>query len=172
MPPNADFPPIRRDLTLQLDDFDRHILDLLQQNAARTADSLANEIALSASAIQRRIKKLREEGVIRREIAVVDAEKVGAGVTFIVGLQVEKERQDLLHSLRRWCKREIWIQQAYYVTGDVDFVLVVSTPDMAKFEALMQRLLRENPNVRRFDTNVAMSVLKQGLFVPVRHTAT
>lgn len=153
---------------MQLDDFDRHILDLLQQDAARTAESLAGEVPLSASAIQRRIKRLKEDGIIRREIAVVDAEKLGAGVTFIVGLQVEKERQDLLQGLRRWCERQVYIQQAYYVTGEVDFVLVVTTPGMAQFEMLMQRLLEDNPNVRRFETNVAMSVLKQSLFVPIR----
>ena len=55
----------------------------------------------------------------------------------------------------------------FYVTGEADFILVVTCPDTEAYDALMSRMVRENPNVRRFTTNVALSVLKRGLAIPI-----
>lgn len=150
-----------------LDTFDRQILDLVQRDSGRTAEDLAGEVALSPSAIQRRIRRLKDAGVILREMAVIDPAKVGRPTTFVVGVQIEKERPELLLALRRWLGRESGVQQAFYVTGEVDFVLIITTPDMESFDVLMQRMLEENPNVRRFVTNVTMSIIKQGLVIPI-----
>lgn len=152
---------------MDLDRFDRLLLNLVQEDASRTAETLATRVALSPSAIQRRLRRLREQGVISRDIAVVDPRKVGRPTYFIVGLHVERERPELIAQLRQWLAAEEQIQQAFYVTGEVDFVLVVTAPDTAAFDQLMSRLVSENANVRRFTTNVALGVLKQGLAIPV-----
>jgi DNA-binding Lrp family transcriptional regulator len=151
----------------ELDRFDRQLLTLVQQDAALTAEQLAGEVSLSPSAIQRRLRRLREQGVIQRQIAVLDAARIGRPTTFIAGLQVESERPELMARLRAWLEAEAAVQQAFYVTGEADFVLVVAAPDAAGYEALMARLLAANPNVRRYTTQVAMGVLKRGLALPV-----
>lgn len=151
----------------ELDRFDRQLLTLVQQDAALTAEQLAEHVSLSASAIQRRLKRLREQGVIVRQIAVLDAAQVGRPTTFIAGLQVESERPELMAGLRAWLDGEPAVQQAFYVTGEADFVLVVTATDATAYEALMARLLADNPNVRRFTTQVAMGVLKRGLVLPI-----
>ena len=150
-----------------LDRFDRQLLDLVQQDAALTAEQLAEHVSLSPSAIQRRLRRLRDQGVIVRQVAVLDAAQVGRPTTFIAGLQVESERPELMARLRAWLEAEAAVQQAFYVTGEVDFVLVVTAPDAAGYEALMTRLLADNPNVRRYTTQVAMGVLKRGLALPI-----
>jgi Lrp/AsnC family transcriptional regulator, leucine-responsive regulatory protein len=150
-----------------LDRFDRQLLALVQQDAALTAEQLAEHVSLSPSAIQRRLKRLREQGVIVRQVAVLDAAQVGRPTTFIAGLQVESERPELMVRLRSWLDSEAAVQQAFYVTGEADFVLVVTAPDATAYEALMARLLADNPNVRRYTTQVAMGVLKRGLALPV-----
>ena len=150
-----------------LDRFDRQLLTLVQHDAAMTAEQLAERVSLSASAIQRRLKRLREQGVVVRQIAVLDASQVGRPTTFIAGLQVESERPELMARLRAWLEAEPAVQQAFYVTGEADFVLVVTAPDATAYEALMVRLLADNPNVRRFTTQVAMGVLKRGLALPI-----
>lgn len=151
----------------ELDRFDRLLLNLVQQDAAMTAEQLAERVSLSPSAIQRRLKKLREQGIIQRQIAVVDAAQVGRPTTFIASLQVESERPDLMAALRAWLDAQAAVQQAFYVTGEADFVLVVTATDATAYEALMARLLADNPNVRRYTTQVAMGVLKRGLALPV-----
>lgn len=152
---------------MELDQFDRQLLNLVQEDAAQTAERLAEQVALSPSAIQRRLRRMREEGVIVREASVVDPQKVGRPTFFIVSLQVESERGEMLAQLRRWLAAQRHIQQVFYVTGEADFVLVITAPDTEAYDALMSRLLSENPNVKRFTTNVTLSVIKRGLTIPV-----
>ncbi len=152
---------------MDLDGFDRQLLRLIQEDSAQTTEQLAATVALSPSAIQRRLRRMREQGVIAREIAVVDASKVGRSTSFVVSIQVERERPELLRELRVWLANQEHIQQAFYVTGEADFVLVICAPDTEAYDSLMARLVSENPNVKRFTTNVALSVVKRGLTIPV-----
>lgn len=150
-----------------LDRFDRKLLVLVQRDAGQTAEALAVQIGLSASAVQRRLRRLRETGVIVSEVAVVDPLKVGKPNFFLAALEIERERPELIARLRQWMAAEAQIQQVYYVTGTADFVLVVVAPDVGAYDALMSRLMADNPNVRRFTTNVALGVGKRGLAVPI-----
>jgi Lrp/AsnC family transcriptional regulator, leucine-responsive regulatory protein len=150
-----------------LDRFDRQLLSLVQDDSAQTAERLAEQVGLSASAIQRRLKRLREEGVIVRDAAIVDPRKVGRPTYFVASVQVEGERPELLAQFREWLAARDQIQQIFYVTGDVDFVLIVTAPDTESYDALMSRMIAENPNVRRFTTSVVLSVVKQGLKIPI-----
>ena len=150
-----------------LDELDRKILALVQQDARRAAEAIGAEIGLSASAVQRRIARLREEAVITAEVAVVDPKSVGRSLTLIVDIEVERERPELMAVLKRWIAGEPAIQEAWYVTGDGDFVLIVTARDVEDYDALMQKLVTENSNVRRFRTRVALGTLKRGASVPV-----
>jgi DNA-binding Lrp family transcriptional regulator len=111
--------------------------------------------------------RLREDGVIVAEVALIDPRSVDQRLTVITDLEVERERPELLASLRQWIAAEPAIQQAWYVTGDGDYVLVVSARDVDDYDALMQRLIAANANVKRFRTRVALDTLKRGLAVPV-----
>ena len=150
-----------------LDAFDRRLLALLQQDAGQTAEQLAEHVALSVSAIQRRIRRLRDRGVIVKDIALCDPRKLGRPTFFIVSLQVERERPELLAELKRWLNAEEQVQQVYYVTGEADFILVLTAPDTESYDDLMARLVAANPNVRRFTTNVALGVVKRGLAIAI-----
>lgn len=158
---------LRSKESMELDRFDRQLLNLVQEDAGQTADRLAEQVALSPSAIQRRLRRLREHGVIARDASVVDPGKVGRPTFFIVSLQVERERPEMLAQLRKWLAAQDHIQQAFYVTGEADFVLIITAPDTETYDALMSRMVGENPNVRRFTTNVALSVVKRGLIIPI-----
>ena len=152
---------------MPLDRFDRHLLNLVQEDAGQTAEQLAEQVFLSPSAVQRRLRRLREQGVIVRDAAVVDPKKVGRPTFFVVSLQVERERPELLAQLRQWLAAQEHVQQAFYVTGEADFVLIITAPDTETYDALMARLVGDNPNVKRFTTNVALGVVKRGLTIPI-----
>ena len=151
----------------KLDRLDRNILHALQIDSSLTNDGLAESVGLSPSAIHRRIQRLSATGVIERRIAVVDPAKVGSAALFVVGLEVERERPELVQPLRNWLRTEAAVQQAYYVTGTSDYVLLVTAPSIDGFDQLMSRMMLENSNVRRFTTNVVMTAVKRGLYVPV-----
>lgn len=152
---------------MPLDRFDRQLLNLVQEDASQTAERLAEQVFLSPSAVQRRLRRLREQGVIVRDAAVVDPKKIGRPTFFVVSLQVERERPELLAQLRQWLSAQEHVQQAFYVTGEADFVLVITAPDTETYDALMARLVGDNPNVKRFTTNVALGVVKRGLTIPI-----
>jgi DNA-binding Lrp family transcriptional regulator len=152
---------------MELDRFDRQLLNLVQDDARQTAERLAEQVALSPSAVQRRLRRMREEGVIVRDAAVVDPRKAGRPTFFIVSVEVERERPELMAQLRSWLAAQEKVQQAFYVTGEADFVLVIASPDAESFDAFMSRMVEENPNVKRFTTNVALGVIKQGLSIPM-----
>lgn len=154
-------------LTPAIDESDRKILRVIQQDARRSAESIGTDIGLSASAVQRRIVRLRDEGVITAEVAIIDPKSVGRSLTMIVDVEVERERPELMAILKRWITAEPAIQEAWYVTGDGDFVLIVCIRDVEDYDALMQKLVAENPNVRRFRTRVALGTLKRGCAIPI-----
>lgn len=149
-----------------LDVADLKLLDLVQENCRIGLDSLAHECALSVPSIQRRLKKLRDTGTIRKEVAIVNPEKLGFTMTFVVLVELEREALHQLEAFRRRVKVDSRVQQCYYVTGEADFILICSARDMRDFEALTHRLFFEDSNVRRFRTSVVMDRTKVGLNVP------
>lgn len=152
---------------MELDRFDRQLLNLVQEDSGVTAERLAEQVALSPSAVQRRLRRMREQGVIVKDAAIVDPKKIGKPTFFIVSLQVERERPELLAQLRQWMAAQAHIQQVFYVTGEADFILVITAPDTEVYDELMSRLVSEHPNVKRFTTNVALGVVKRGLAIPI-----
>lgn len=150
-----------------LDSFDRKILALIQQDCHQKAERIADKVGLSTSAVQRRIKRLRAERVITAEVAVLDRRAVGRLMTFVVGLEIERENHAALAQFRGWVGQQSEIQQAYYVTGQVDLILVIVARDVEAFDALAARIMENNPQIRRMTTHVVLDLLKLGLDVPV-----
>lgn len=100
-----------------LDELDRKILAVVQQDARRSAELIGADIGLSASAVQRRMARLREEAVITAEVAIIDPKSVGRSLTLIVDIEIERERPELMAVLKRWIGGEPAIQEAWYVVA-------------------------------------------------------
>ncbi|CUH50692.1 Lrp/AsnC family transcriptional regulator [Shimia marina] len=150
-----------------LDDIDRRLLSAVQKNTRLTADELGEIAGISRSAVQRRLAGYRAEGIIEAEIAVVSAKAVGRPMTFLVEVEMERERTDLLDEFRRSMLTLDDVQQCYYVTGQADFILVVTAQDMGAYEEFSRRVFNDNPNIRRFHSNVVIDRVKAGLQVPL-----
>ena len=151
----------------RLDEFDLKLLDAVQANNRVTADQLAEKAGLSPSACLRRLARLRAEGVIEADIAVISPESVGRTLTMVVQVTLERERADILDEFKKSMRATPEVMQCYYVTGDVDFILIVTAREMAHYEEFTQRFFFNNPNIRRFHTMVVMDRVKVGLFVPM-----
>lgn len=150
-----------------LDGFDLKILNVVQVDNRSTADTLADKVGLSPSACLRRLKRLREEKVIESDIAVISPEAVGRTLTMIVEVTLERERPDIMDEFKRSMRQTPEVMQCYYVTGEIDFILIVTARDMRQYEAFTQLFFFDNPNVRRFHTLVVMDRVKVGLSVPL-----
>lgn len=88
-------------------------------------------------------------------------------MTFLVLVELERERVDQLDAFRRRAKAEPRVQQCYYITGEADFALIVLARDMQDFQELTHRLFFDDANVKRFRTSVVMDRTKVGLTVPL-----
>lgn len=150
----------------ELDLTDRRLLDLIQLDSRQSLESLAGQVELSAAAVQRRIRRLRDIKVITGDVVQIDAAAVGLPMTFIVTVELERERADEIDAFRRKASRELQVQQVYYTTGEGDFVLVILARDMDDYERLTRRLFFEDSNIRRFRTSVVMGKAYRSLTVP------
>ncbi|KVD59325.1 Lrp/AsnC family transcriptional regulator [Burkholderia ubonensis] len=154
-------------MTTPLDAFDRKLLMEVQRDAQTPQNELGARVNLSTAAVNRRLRRLAEDGVIERYTAVVAPEKVGYALTIVVNVEMESEQIDQIDAMKRTFERCPQVQQCYYVTGEWDFVLILTVRDMDQYNALTRQLFFSNNNVKRFKTLVSMGRVKVGLDVPV-----
>lgn len=153
---------------LTLDAFDLKILAILQTDNRTPQRDIAARVNLSSSAVNRRIAAMEDAGVIRANIAVVDPASVGRPITIIAEVTVESERLDLLDQVKRRLVSRPQVQQVYYVTGDADFVVILTVKDMEEYVALSRELFFAEGNVKSFRTLVALERAKVGLGVGLK----
>ena len=150
-----------------LDSFDLAILRILQKDNAMAHRQIGERVNLSAPSVQRRIRRMERSGVIAANVAVVDPEKVGLPLTIIVEVELVSESTEEIDAIKKRLFSTPEVQQCYYVTGEVDIVLVMLVGSMTEYEELSRALFIENEAVRKFRTFVSMDRVKSKLEVRV-----
>ena len=144
----------------KLDEFDKKLLRLVQRNNRLTAQELAEEVSLSASAVQRRMARLRDNGIIEADVSIVSPEAADVGLTCIVDVCLHEDGSRAVEKVKKNICDCPEVSHVYYVTGTYDLVLVVNTRDMKHYELFCKKQLMDNPNVKSFYTHVVMDKLK------------
>lgn len=152
---------------MTLDRIDARLLEEVQKSNRTSTDKLGELVGLSATAVQRRLKRLRDEGVITSEVAIVNPKAVGRNVTMVVLVSLERERVDIIDRFKQAIRTTTEVMSGYYVTGDADFVLTVTAKDMEHFEAFTRQFFYDNEDVKSFKTLVVMDGVKTGFGVPI-----
>jgi Lrp/AsnC family transcriptional regulator, leucine-responsive regulatory protein len=148
-----------------LDDFDKALLRLLQQNNRLTTEELSKLVNLSQSAVQRRVSRLRETKMIEADVAIISPSAAGVGLTCIVDVALKEGNLRAMEKFKQEMLACEEVSQCYYVTGSYDFVLLVNTRDMSHFEQFQKKYLVENSNLKHFYTHVVMERIKMGFGV-------
>ena len=138
-----------------------------QANNRLTSDELAAEVNLSSTAVQRRLKRLRTEGVIKADVSVIEPKAVGRHISMFVLVSLERERADIVDRFKESIRATPEVMNGYYVTGESDFALVVTAKDMEDYEKFTRRFFYENPDIKGFKTMVIMDRVKVGFSIPV-----
>lgn len=154
-------------MSTSLDSFDQKILTIMQRDCSIKAEVIAEAIGLSASAVQKRLKRLRAEKIITAEVAVLDRALVGRPMSFVAAMEIERDNYDTVNRFREWAKQIDAIQQIYYVTGAADLIVIITAQDVEAYDRLTARVMENNPMIRRITTNVVLNTLKTSLFIPV-----
>ena len=153
--------------SIELDRTDRRILRIIQKDCTVGAEALGEQCGASPSTILRRLKRLRDLGVVTAEVAVVDPKKVGRPLMMIVGVRLQGEDAKAAADFVQTMRSHPAVMQCYFVTGEADYIIHLSVIDMEEFNAFVQDNLIANPHVQVTATNVVISPLKVGLTVPI-----
>jgi Lrp/AsnC family leucine-responsive transcriptional regulator len=144
-----------------LDETDRALLRLLQQDADQSAAALAKDLDMSQPAIWRRIKRLNEEGVIKGVALNLNREKLGLGVTVFLGIKLATKGRVSLEDFERAVKAIPEVQQIEHVLGLYDYRLRVVARDISDFERVLRRRIMTLPGVGDLEANVLLSEEKR-----------
>ncbi len=151
----------------EYDDFDIKILNELQDNSRQTAEVIADKVGLSPAATQRRIKRLREDGTIMKEVAILNPAALGGRTTLLVQVCFSCGGEASIETFKQQMACLPEVQQCYYVTGQTDFVLIMTVKDMQDFDRITRQYLFSNPSIGRFETIVSIDTFKTGFKIPL-----
>ncbi|BAL94343.1 transcriptional regulator, AsnC family [Rubrivivax gelatinosus IL144] len=153
--------------TVALDALDLRLLDLLQDDATLPMRTLAAKVGSSPATCQRRVAAMRASGVLLREVAIVDRQRVGRPLTAFVSVELDRQNDALLRQFEQRMAAEPAVQACYEVSGEFDFLLVVTAASMQEYHAFTRAVFSSNHNVRNFKSMFAMHCSKFETRVPL-----
>lgn len=153
---------------MKLDDINKEILTILQDDASITNAELAQKIGLAPASTLERVKKLEKNGIITKTAALVDREKVGKEVMAFVEISMNKHNVDTIKLFAREIARIPEVLECHHVTsGDKDFLLKVVTGSIKQYEAFALEKLSVIPNVGKISTLFVLSTVKSETAIPL-----
>ena len=141
----------------ELDHIDRKILNILQENNQITNIELAERVGLSPPPCLRRVRLLRERGIILQDVSLVDPKKVGKNFIVFLNVSLERQRNDMLESFERRITQHPEVMQCYFVSGDYDYFLVIMVSNVEEYNDFVRRVLSTDPNLRIFRSSFALN---------------
>lgn len=150
----------------EIDSIDRKILAELQRDATLSVDQLSERISLSRNACWRRLKRLDDERYITGRVALVDAERVGVGLSVFILIRTSRHDPDWLSTFRASVVSFPEITGVYRMSGDLDYVLRARVADVKAYDRLYQRLIAKVP-LSDVSASFVMEEIKETTVVPV-----
>lgn len=150
-----------------LDNYDRHILRVLQQDGRISNQQLAEEVGLSTAACWRRVRALEESGVLQQYTALVDPQKLNYGLCVFLLVSLSRHNKEYAIEFEEAVRNCPEVLQCYAVTGNADFVLRVIIPDMATYDNFLTEKIFSLPGVSQVKSNFALREVKNDTAIPV-----
>lgn len=152
---------------MQIDQFDRKILALLQHDGRLTNNDLAERVNLSPSQCSRRRQRLEEEGLIRGYRAVLDRERLGFPLVNVISVTLSTHNRDNARRFSELIARLPQVQEAHALTGEMDYVLKVVTPDLRSLADFVNAVLLPHESVQHVKTAIVLETLKETGALPL-----
>jgi DNA-binding Lrp family transcriptional regulator len=155
------------DVAAQIDQFDRMILSLLQEDARLTNGDLSQRINLSPSQCSRRRQRLEEDGFIRGYKAVLDRDRLGFSLVNMVTVTLATHNRDNARRFGELVSRLPEVQEAHALTGEMDYILKVVTPDLKSLSEFVNDVLLPHESVQHVKTAIVLQTLKETSALPI-----
>ncbi|GGA48991.1 Lrp/AsnC family transcriptional regulator [Pelagibacterium lentulum] len=151
---------------MALDKLDRKILQLLQKDATMPVAEIGRKVGLSTTPCWRRIQKMEEEGVIKRRVAVLNPEKVNAGVTVFVAVRTNEHNDAWLRKFASVVEEFSEVVEFYRMSGEVDYLLRVVVPSIQAYDVFYKKLISKIP-LSDVSSSFAMEQIKYTTALPL-----
>ncbi len=149
-----------------MDKTDKKILTLLQQDSAQPLSDIARKVGLSVTPCWRRIQKLEEDGIIRGRVALLDAEKLGLGMSVFVALKITEHSSEWLNNFALKISEYDEVVEFYRMSGDVDYMLRVVVKNMAAYDTFYKKLISD-VSLKDVSSSFAMEEIKYTTSLPI-----
>jgi len=150
-----------------LDDVDRKILAILQQEGRIPNSQLASRVHLSDSPCLRRVKALEQAGVIERYVAVLRPEALGLSAEVFVHIALQRQGEADLHEFEQAVREIPEVVECHLMSGEFDYLIRVVVRDMADYERIHSERLTRLPSVARVQSSFALRAVKRSGSLPV-----
>jgi len=150
-----------------VDQIDRKILKVLQEDARISNQRLADAVGLSVSPCWRRVKRMEEQGIIDRYVTLLDAKRVGLALTAFVHVSLEDHHPDTLEQFDRLVRDRPEVQECFAMSGQDDYLLRVVSPDIETYEEFLTRQLLALKGVRTANTSFVLKTRKATTALPL-----
>lgn len=151
-----------------MDNFDKHILSLLQKNSSLSLAEISEQVGLSQTPCWRRIQHLEKSGVIRKRVALLNSESLNVGLTVFVNLKTNQHNPKWLSSVKEFADNSPEITEFYRMSGDTDYLLKVLVPDMKAYDAFYKRLISQ-AGFSDVSSSFSMEQMKYSTEVPLSY---
>ena len=152
----------------RIDQFDRKILALLQDDARLTNNDLSERVNLSPSQCSRRRQKLEDEGLIKGYRAVLDRDRLGFSLVNVISVTLSTHNRDNARRFADLLARLPEVLEAHALTGEMDYILKVVTPDLKSLSAFVNDVLLPHDSVQHVKTAIVLETLKETGSLPIR----
>ena len=149
-----------------LDTLDRKILDALQQDASRSLDELSKHVGGSKTPVWNRIRKMKEAGIIKAEVALLDPDALGLDACFFVLVRTSEHDADWLQRFMTAIQNRPEVVEAHRLAGDIDYILKVQVPNAKAYDDFYRALIKE-VSIFNVTSNLSMEVIKSTTALPL-----
>ncbi|MEM0994700.1 MAG: Lrp/AsnC family transcriptional regulator [Bacteroidota bacterium] len=152
---------------MNLDDTDKEILRLLQQDAKMTIKELSSQLSLSATPIYERIKKMEQAGIIKAYVALIDADKVGKKLNAFANISIKDHSKSAVTTFVQAIEAFPEVMECHYVSGNYDFLIKVLVEDMENYNHFIMEKLSAVSNIGKVETLFSLSTSKRTSAIPM-----
>jgi Lrp/AsnC family transcriptional regulator len=153
---------------INLDNFDKHILSLLQSDSSLSLAEISDKVGLSQTPCWRRIQQLEKSGVIRKKVALLDSEQLNVGLTVFVNVKTNQHNPEWLDSVKNFADGAPEVTEFYRMSGDTDYLLKVLVPDMKAYDEFYKRLISQ-AGFSDVSSSFSMEQIKYSTEIPLNY---
>jgi len=151
-----------------MDDIDRKLLALIQEDATRSISEIADRVGLTNTPCWRRLQNLEDQGVIRKRVALLNPDKMNLSTTAFVAIKTNQHSQAWLDRFAKAVKDIPEVMEFYRMSGETDYLMRVVVPDIAGYDMVYKRLI-EKVDLADVTSSFAMEQIKFTTALPVSY---